>query len=123
MVRAGVVTHPSDWAHSGYRETQNPPKRYGIIDLRELSAVCGIDGITDFQKAHREWVNEALSREGMVREANWSEAVAVGGFVNMLKAELGFKAAHREVTELGASYALYEGGEAYGSNLAAKVRR
>ena len=108
MVRAGVVTHPSDWAHSGFREIQNPPKRYGIIDLRELSAVCGIDGITDFQKAHREWVNEALSREGMVREANWSEAIAVGSlsFVNQLKGELGFKAAHREVTELGASYAL-----------------
>ena len=116
MVRAGVVRQPRDWAHSGYREIQNPPKRYGIIDLRELSSVCGLDGITDFQKAHREWVKEALSRKDMVREANWSEAVAVGSlsFVNKMKGELGFKAAHREVTELGASYALREEGEAYG---------
>jgi REP element-mobilizing transposase RayT len=51
MVRAGVVTHPSDWAHSGYREIQNPPKRYGSIDLHELSSVCGLDGIADFQKS------------------------------------------------------------------------
>ena len=44
--------------------------------------------------------------------------VAVGSlsFVNKLKGELGFKAAHREVTELGASYALREEGEAYGPN-------
>ena len=33
MIRARVVSHPSNWPHSGYREIQNPPKRYGIIDL------------------------------------------------------------------------------------------
>jgi putative transposase len=48
MVRARVVTHPSDWTHAGYREIQNPPKRYGIIDLRELSSLCGFAGVTDF---------------------------------------------------------------------------
>jgi len=53
MVRAGVVIHPSDWAHSGYREIQNPPKRYGIIDLPELSSLSGFNGVTDFQQAHR----------------------------------------------------------------------
>jgi putative transposase len=36
IVRARVVAHPRDWGQSGYREIQNPPKRYGIIDLREL---------------------------------------------------------------------------------------
>jgi hypothetical protein len=43
--------------------------------------------------------------------------VAVGSlsFINKLKGKLGFKAAHREVTELGASYALREEGEAYGA--------
>lgn len=70
MVRAGVVSHPSNWAHSGYREIQNPPKRYGIIDLAELSSLCGFNGLTDFQQAHREWIGEALSRESMVREGN-----------------------------------------------------
>jgi putative transposase len=28
MVRARVITHPGDWTQSGYREIQNPPKRY-----------------------------------------------------------------------------------------------
>ena len=39
MVRAGVVTHPSDWAHGGYREIQNPPRRYRLITSRMLTDV------------------------------------------------------------------------------------
>jgi putative transposase len=113
-VRAGVVTNPSDWAHSGYREIQDPPKRYGIVNLRELSSLCGFDQTADLQQAHRDWVKEALSREGVVREANWSEAVAIGSwsFVNKVKTELGFKAAHREVMERAGTYALREKSEA-----------
>jgi hypothetical protein len=42
-----VVTHPSNWAHSGYREIHNLPKRYGIID--------GFSEVADFQQAHRDW--------------------------------------------------------------------
>ena len=71
MVRAGVVRHPSQWVHSGYREIQNPPKRYGIVDLRELSSLCGFNRLTDFQQAHREWVKEALGRNTAVREGNF----------------------------------------------------
>jgi hypothetical protein len=26
----------NEWAHSGYREIQEPPKRYGVIDLQDL---------------------------------------------------------------------------------------
>jgi hypothetical protein len=40
--------HPREWAHSGYREIQNPPKRYGIIARRELSSLCGFSEITEF---------------------------------------------------------------------------
>jgi hypothetical protein len=87
----------SDLAVTGYREIQNPPKRYGIIDLRQLSALCGFSEIADFQRAHRDWVDEALRREMVARESRWSEAVAVGSlsFVSTVKSELGFKAAHQ----------------------------
>jgi len=58
------------------------------------------------------------------REGRWSEAIAVGNlnFVEKVKSELGFKAAHREVIEEGGTYALREQGEAYGANLPAKMR-
>jgi hypothetical protein len=122
MVRAGVVTHPSQWSDSSYREIQNPPKRYGIIDLRQLSALCGFSEVADFQRAHRDWVEEALKREMLAREGRWSEAVAVGSlsFVDTVKSELGFKAARREVIEQGSTYVLREESEAYRSNFDCK---
>jgi hypothetical protein len=71
-----------------------------------LTTLCGFEKVGDFQKAHRDWVDEALKREMVERESRWSEAVAVGSlsFVNTVKSELGFKAAHREVTEHGETY-------------------
>jgi REP-associated tyrosine transposase len=58
----------------------------------------------------------------MARDPQWSEAIAVGNlsFVEKLKSELGFKAAHREVIEEGDTYALREQSEAYGSNFTGK---
>lgn len=78
MVRARVVTHPREWTHSGYREIQKPPKRYGVIDLRELSSLCGFREVATFQQAHRWWVHDSLARKAMAREPGWSEAIAVG---------------------------------------------
>jgi hypothetical protein len=45
MVRAPSGQRiPVIGTHSGYREIQNPAKWYGIIDLRELSSLCGFRG-------------------------------------------------------------------------------
>jgi len=41
-------------------------------------------------------------------------------FVEKVKSELGFKAAHREVIEGGGTYALREQSEAYGANFSGK---
>ncbi len=118
MVRAGVVKHPAEWVHSGYREIQATPKRYGVIDLRGLSALCGFAEVADFQEAHRQWVGEALSAGMGVRDDRWSEAIAVGSltFVEKVKSELGIKALHREVEQARGAYALRERSEAYGGD-------
>ena len=86
----------------------NPPKRYGIIDLRELSSLCGFSEIAEFQLAHRGWIDDSLTREMIVREGRWSEAIATGklNFVTKVQSELGFKAAHRQVIEGDGTYAL-----------------
>src|SRR3989304_4368840 len=78
MVRAGVVRHPAEWAHGGYREIQDPPERCTLIELADLSTSCGFASVADFQRAHRQWVEEALAREAVRRDARWSEAIAVG---------------------------------------------
>ncbi|MGH7846921.1 MAG: transposase [Candidatus Binatia bacterium] len=101
MVRAGVINHPSNWVHSGYREIQKPPKRYAIIDLQELTALCGFADLKNFQRAHRQWVDQALSEKRAVRDHRWSESIAVGSlsFVENVKRDLGSRAAHRAVEE------------------------
>ncbi len=87
------------WVHSGYREIQRPPKRYAIIDLRELTGLCGFADSGDFQLAHRQWVEQTLERGRTVREDRWSEAIAVGSlaFVESVKSEL---AAERYIAQL-----------------------
>jgi putative transposase len=79
MVRAGAVRHPRDRVHSGYREIQQPPRRYRLIDISALSTLCGFDNIAAFQRAHRAWVEAALVHESGRREPYWTEAIAVGG--------------------------------------------
>jgi hypothetical protein len=84
--------------------------------------LCGFTEVAHFQQAHRHWVEEALRRE-TARESRWSEALAVGSlsFVEKVKNELGFKAAHREAIEVDGTYALREQREAYGANFAGET--
>lgn len=99
MVRAGVVRHPAAWAHGGYREIQDPPERYALIDLAQLAASCGFSSLEEFRRAHRQWVEHALAQEKLKRESRWSEAIAVGSraFVEEVKRELALKARYREI--------------------------
>jgi REP element-mobilizing transposase RayT len=93
MVRAGVVEHPGQWLASGYREIQNPPERYAVIDLQQLIESCGFTEAKEFQRAHYQWIEEALAGK-LTRAAQWSEAIAVGGsaFVEQVQKELGVEA-------------------------------
>ena len=122
MVRAGVVDHPAQWEHGGYREIQEPRERYAVIDVSTLSAICGFEQTANFQRAHRDWIKEALSRATTVKDSRWSQAIAVGSlaFVDKVKSELGFKATHREVVELDGTYTLREESEPYGSHFASE---
>ena len=113
-----MVSHPVEWAHSGYREIQEPPKRYAVIDQEGLAALCGFTDLRDFQRAHRQWVEQALENGCAPRDDRWSEAIAVGGlpFVETVKNDLGVKAMPREVVHADGTYALRESAEAYARN-------
>jgi putative transposase len=110
MVRAGVVPHPAAWENGGYREIQDPPRRYRLIDLPELSAACGFSDMTAFQSAHRQWVEDALASGTLTRDERWSQSIAVGGndFIEAVKRRLGIAARHRAVSVAGDTYALRE---------------
>jgi len=78
MVRAGAVSHPWQWEVSAFREIQQPPKRYRIIDLDALQRLLEIDGLERLQQTLAEWVADALHRGELQRDPVWSESVAVG---------------------------------------------
>jgi hypothetical protein len=113
------VVSPREWAYSGYREIQEPPERYAVIDLRGLSALCGFAELGDLQTAHRHWVEQTLEGGQTLRDDRWSESIAVGSlpFVETVKNDLGIKAMHREALETDGTYALREPAEAYARKL------
>src|SRR5262249_47928000 len=115
MVRAAAVSHPVQWTHSGYREIQQPPERYAVIDLKGLSHLCGFSEVGNFQREHRQWIEQSLENGATHRDDRWSEAIAIGSlaFVEGVQSELGSKAMHRAVEQKDGAYALRERGEAY----------
>lgn len=119
MVRAGVVSHPSEWPFCGYNEIQSPRQRYSLIDYESLIDLFDIQSMDEFKKTYRGWVEEALRRESHhEREPRWTESIAVGseGFVRETKEKLGIKAMGREVIGANGSYELREPETAYGAD-------
>jgi REP element-mobilizing transposase RayT len=123
MVRAGVVSHPGEWKHSGYQAIQKPPKRYSIIDLARLMELCGFTDQVKFQTEYRSWVMTEITKETMDREAMWTESLAVGSqsYVKEVHDLLGVRAKDRECVEKGESYQLKEPTLAYAVDFSPKM--
>ena len=78
MVRAGAVAHPREWDVCGYREIQEAPARYRIIDRHVLKGLLGIGDEGKLRREHEAWVEDALKNEDSKRQGAWSEVLAVG---------------------------------------------
>ena len=115
MVRAGAVTHPSDWEFSGYNEIQNPRQRYALINYKRLMQLLNIQTVEELKKSHSGWIEEALRNNSSIRESRWVKSVAVGSkeFVEMTKEKLGFQVKGRRVSRSGDNYQLREQQTAY----------
>ena len=101
MVRAGVVSHPTEWEMNGYNEIQNSPERYGVIDQLRLQHLCGFSDAGKFVEQYGRWVQEAIAEGRMQRENCWTESIAVGSmeFVEETKIKLGISAKGRRIDE------------------------
>jgi hypothetical protein len=84
--------------------------RYTIVDLAELSRLCGFAEVARFQGAHRHWVEQALTGNALARDDRWSQAIAIGGksFVDDVQAALGIEAKHRQVGGAEGTFTLRE---------------
>ena len=118
MVRAGVVSHPSEWNFGGYNEIQEPRQRYALIDYQRLMDLLHISTFDDLRNSHKKWVEEIIKRKNFIRDKKWSQSIAVGskGFVEGIKEKLGIRAKGRKVVESEGAYHLRETQAAYMSN-------
>jgi putative transposase len=100
----------------GFNEIQNPPERYGVIDMSSLRSLCGFPDPGQFSEQYRQWFQEAISNGNKQRESCWTESIAVGGigFVEETKARLGIKGIGRRIEEQEADrFVLREEAEPY----------
>jgi len=118
MVRAGAVSHPAQWGPCGYREIQQPPTRYCVIDLEALMSLLGIRDLNTLQRTHAAWMDEALKAELSRRDESWTRSLAVGSqaFVARFQSESGIATFHREIVQGDDCYRLREPGARYNSH-------
>ncbi len=114
MVRAGVVTHPSEWKFCGYNEIQNPRRKCAVIAYEKLAELSGFALYDNFRESHCGLVTELLSNI-ISRQAWWSESIAVGSesYVEAIKLRLGFRAKGRKIEEANEDFQLREDIETY----------
>jgi len=122
MVRAGVVSHPSEWAHSGYHEIQSPPLRYTLIDRGRLIELSGAASDEQLKSLHHEWVEATVLENKRNRQPAWSEAVAIGSgvFVEQMKQKMGYAALGRKSIHADDVYMLREPESAYSTHFGAE---
>lgn len=112
MVRAGVVAHPREWPYCGYGELVRPndrirpPRASKLIDLVDTSALMTLVGARDIGELaamRAKWIDQALRKGKVEREAIWTESVAVGSqaFLLRMQARLGSKLGAFEIVADG----------------------
>jgi putative transposase len=124
MVRAGVVSHPSEWPHGGYNEIQTPRRKNVIIAYDRLRQFAGFDDYASFAEAHRSWVQELSGEHSRNREGKWTESIAVGSrsFAEKIKSAMGGMATGRTLQSSDNDFELRESPPSYIAVLPPKKR-
>ncbi len=78
MVRAGQVSHPSQWRWCGHDELVGDRKRFRILDLDGLLASLGRGSIDELRAWYAGAVEQRIAARQLAREAHWSSGLAVG---------------------------------------------
>ncbi|MCX7001743.1 MAG: transposase [bacterium] len=78
MVRAGVVQEPGQWRWCGYEEIIAGRTRGRLIDRAALAETLLLDEAAGLARVYQERLAYLLDQQQTAREAQWTEAVAVG---------------------------------------------
>jgi len=101
MVRAGVVRHPREWPHGGYKEICSPRQRYSLIHWRSLLSALEVRDRDNLKQIYPEWVEEGMKKWGLKRDTRWTESVAVGSkeFIDTMAKALTARIRGRKIEE------------------------
>lgn len=121
MVRAGAVEHPGQWDACGYNELRRPWTRKGIIDFECLMKFLNVGSMAELVDLQNEKIAEEIASTR--RDSKWTESVAVGDerFLQEIKAVLGCRAIHREISADAEAQTLRESRGRYFAFLAPKL--
>ncbi|MFP4417042.1 MAG: transposase [Chitinispirillaceae bacterium] len=100
MVRAGAVTHPSQWHHCGYNELFSRRTREGIINIHRLAALLDCADVAKLKQVYARIIDESLCSEMSTRDDKWTESLAIGSqsFTELFASRLGKRLGNRAVT-------------------------
>ena len=109
MVRAGAVSHPSEWDICGYNEILHEPVRYKIIDREALKNLLGFTDEVALIEAYGQAISP-LQMESKGRQPMWTESIAVGDKDSVVEAKrkLSSLALGRKVVPKSDAYILRE---------------
>jgi hypothetical protein len=95
---------------------------FDYSSLQSLSELSGFADLRDFQRAHHQWVEQALENGLASRDDRSSESIAVRSLdcVENIKTEFGMKAMHRDFELAGEAYAVRESSEAYAGGFSSR---
>jgi putative transposase len=111
IVRAGVVSHPTEWPFSGFYEIQNERKKFNRIDKKRLMKIFGFVDEIELRENRKNVIDEALRTERHTkRDYMWTENVGVGSnrFLEQLIERIGIKTLRRRVVEGRGAHELEE---------------
>ena len=88
-----------------------------------MTSLSPPDPLTDFQEHHRRWIDEALHENMLVREAKWSQSIAVGSeaFVSQVAAAINPEISKGKTAEMGESFVVREASVAYNAHSDSKM--
>jgi putative transposase len=78
MVRAGVVRHPMDWPWCGYNEIVGKRQRFRLLDIDCLIEMLDLSDRNSLAEIHQQRIMEPIQNNRLIREAIWTESIAVG---------------------------------------------
>jgi putative transposase len=98
MVRAGVVSHPSQWRECGFQEILKPKERYGIINHEKLLKSLSLSSMDDLKLKYSRWLDDTIMNDSLKRDERWAKSIAFGdqNFIENFKEKLGVEGRTRK---------------------------